>query len=154
MGPDAVYYRQDCRRLNSLIGRIYPVAAKAPLESEKIMAFVGTQDQAKARAFYRDTLGLRLTSEDRFALVFDVEGIMLRVTNVGKVVVAPYTVLGWQVKNIASAVKAMGEAGVKLERYEGLGQDELGIWHAPGGAQVAWFKDPDGNTLSVTEICG
>jgi len=118
------------------------------------MAFVGTQDQAKARAFYRDTLGLRLTSEDRFALVFDVEGIMLRVTNVGKVVVAPYIVLGWQVKNIASAVKAMGEAGVKLERYEGLGQDELGIWHAPGGAQVAWFKDPDGNTLSVTEICG
>jgi catechol 2,3-dioxygenase-like lactoylglutathione lyase family enzyme len=125
---------------------------KYPLVSEKIMAFVGTADAAKAKAFYRDRLGLRLTSEDRFALAFDVQGIMLRVTNVGKVVVAPYTVLGWQVENIAAIVKAMQEAGVKFERYEGMGQDELGVWQAPGGAKVAWFKDPDGNTLSVTQF--
>ncbi|MGD0227439.1 MAG: VOC family protein [Terriglobia bacterium] len=125
---------------------------KYPLGSEKIMAFVGTADAAKAKAFYRDRLGLRLTSEDRFALAFDVQGIMLRVTNVGKVVVAPYTVLGWQVENIAAIVKAMQEAGVKFERYEGMGQDELGVWQAPGGAKVAWFKDPDGNTLSVTQF--
>ena len=126
---------------------------ESPLGSEKIMAFVGTQDQAKAKTFYRDTLGLRLISEDHFALAFDVNGIMLRVTNVGKMaVIAPYTVLGWEVKNIAATVKTLQEAGVKLEHYEGLGQDELGVWHAPGGAKVAWFKDPDGNTLSVTEL--
>jgi len=125
---------------------------KSPLGSEKIMAFVGTQDQAKAEAFYQGTLGLRLISEDHFALAFDVHGTMLRVTNVGKAVIAPYTVLGWQVENIAATVKALQEAGVKIEHYEGLGQDELGVWHAPGGAKVAWFKDPDGNTLSVTEL--
>jgi len=125
---------------------------KSPLGSGKIMAFVATQDQAKAKAFYHDTLGLRLISEDHFALAFDAHGTMLRVTNVGKAVVAPYTVLGWQVENIAATVKALQEAGVKIEHYEGLGQDELGVWHAPGGAKVAWFKDPDGNTLSVTEL--
>ncbi|MGA2983872.1 MAG: VOC family protein [Terriglobia bacterium] len=124
----------------------------SPLGSEKIMAFVGTQDAAKARAFYQDTLGLRLISEDHFALAFDAHGIMLRVTNVGKAVVAPYTVLGWEIKDIAATVKALQEAGVKFEHYEGLGQDELGVWHAPGGAKVAWFKDPDGNTLSVTQL--
>ena len=124
----------------------------SPLGSEKIMAFVGTQDAAKARAFYQDTLGLRLISEDHFALAFDAHGIMLRVTNVGKAVIAPYTVLGWEIKDIAATVKALQEAGVKFEHYEGLGQDELGVWHAPGGAKVAWFKDPDGNTLSVTQF--
>ena len=125
---------------------------ESPLGSEKIMAFVGTQDQAKAKAFYRDTLGLRLISEDHFALAFDVNGILLRVSNVGKGVIAPYTVLGWEVKNIAATVKALQDAGVKLEHYEGLGQDELGVWHAPSGAKVAWFKDPDGNTLSITQF--
>jgi len=124
----------------------------SPLGSAQIMAFVGTQDQAKAKAFYQGTLGLRLISEDHFALAFDVDGVMLRVTNVGKPVIAPYTVLGWQVKSTATAVKALQKAGVKFERYEGLGQDELNIWHAPGGAKVAWFKDTDGNTLSVTEL--
>jgi len=128
------------------------MTTESPLGSERIMAFVGTQDQARAKEFYHGTLGLRLISEDHFALAFDVEGIMLRVTNVGKVVIAPYTVLGWQVESIAATVKAMREAGVKFERYDGLGQDELDVWHAPGGAKVAWFKDPDGNTLSVTEL--
>jgi len=128
------------------------MATESPLGSEKIMAFVGTQDQTKAKKFYHDTLGLHLISEDHFALAFDVEGVILRVTNVGKVVIAPYTVLGWQVKSIAATIKAMREAGVKFEHYDDLGQDELGVWHAPGGAKVAWFKDPDGNTLSITEI--
>jgi catechol 2,3-dioxygenase-like lactoylglutathione lyase family enzyme len=125
---------------------------ESPLGSEKIMAFVGTQDAAKARAFYQDTLGLRLISKDHFALAFDAHGIMLRVTNVGKAVIAPYTVLGWEVKDIAATAKALQKAGVKFEIYDGLGQDELGVWHAPGGAKVAWFKDPDGNTLSVTQF--
>ena len=128
------------------------MSTESPLGSEKLMAFVATQDQARAKAFYQDTLGLRPISEDRFALAFDVQGVMLRVTNVRKVVIAPYTVLGWQVQNIAATIKAMQEAGVKFEHYEGLGQDELGVWHAPSGAKVAWFKDPDGNTLSITQF--
>jgi len=128
------------------------MSAKPPLGSAIIMAFVATQDQAKAKAFYQGTLGLNLVSEDPFALVFDVQGIMLRVTNVGKVVVAPYTVLGWQVGDVHATVKALEEAGVKFERYEGVPQDEAGVWSSPSGAQVAWFKDPDGHTLSVTEF--
>ena len=124
----------------------------SPLGSERIMAFVGTQDAAKAKAFYQDTLGLRLITEDPFALAFDVNGIMLRVSNVAKPVVAPYTVLGWQVRSIVETVRALKQAGVKFERYEGLEQDELDVWHAPSGAKVAWFKDPDGNILSVTEF--
>ena len=86
------------------------MGTESPLGFEKIMAFVATQDAAKAKAFYRDTLGLRLMSEDHFALAFDAHGIMLRVTNVGKAVVAPYTVLGWEVKNITATVKAMLKA--------------------------------------------
>jgi catechol 2,3-dioxygenase-like lactoylglutathione lyase family enzyme len=125
---------------------------ESPLGSARIVAFIATEDQAKAKAFYRDTLGLRLISEDRFAMAFDVAGIMLRVTNVQKVVVAPYTVLGWQVDNIAATVKAMVEAGVRFELYEGITQDKLGVWQSPSGARVAWFRDPDGNTLSVTEF--
>ncbi len=116
------------------------------------MAFVATQTPAKAKAFYRDTLGLDLITEDGFALSFDVHGIMLRVTSVKKVAVAPYTVRGWQVKDIVATAKALQQAGVKFERYEGMAQDELGVWNAPGGAKVAWFKDPDGNTLSIAEF--
>lgn len=125
---------------------------KSPLGSQKIMAFAATADPAKAKAFYRDTLGLRLTSEDGFALAFDVQGVMLRVTTVKKVAVAPYTVLGWQVDDIAATANALGKAGVEFQRYQGLPQDELGVWEAPGGAKVAWFQDPDGNTLSITEL--
>ncbi len=125
---------------------------KSPLGSQKIMAFAATADPAKAKAFYRDTLGLRLTSEDGFALAFDVQGVMLRVTTVKKVAVAPYTVLGWQVDDIAATANALEKAGVEFQRYQGLPQDELGVWEAPGGAKVAWFQDPDGNTLSITEL--
>jgi catechol 2,3-dioxygenase-like lactoylglutathione lyase family enzyme len=126
--------------------------AKSPLGSQKIMAFAATADPARAKAFYRDTLGLRLISEDGFALAFDVQGVMLRVTTVKSVAVAPYTVLGWQVEEIAATAKELQEAGVEFQRYKGLPQDELGVWQAPGGAKVAWFQDPDGNILSITEF--
>ena len=116
------------------------------------MAFAATADPARAKAFYRDTLGLRLISEDGFALAFEVQGIMLRVTTVQKVAVAPYTVLGWQVDDIVATAKALQKAGVQFRRYEGMTQDELGVWQSPGGAKVAWFQDPDGNTLSITEL--
>lgn len=128
------------------------MSTESILGAANIMAFVGTEDHARARAFYQGTLGLRLISEDRFALVFDVNGITLRVTNVGKLVVAPYTVLGWHVNDIAATVKTLQQSGVKFERYAGMAQDELGIWQSPSGARVAWFKDPDGNTLSLTQV--
>jgi catechol 2,3-dioxygenase-like lactoylglutathione lyase family enzyme len=122
------------------------------LGSSKIVAFAGVKDAERARTFYRDTLGLRLVSEDGFALVFDANGTTLRVSLVREVVAAPYTVLGWEVDDIVAKAKALMGAGVKLERYESfLQQDELGIWTAPGGTRVAWFKDPDGNLLSVSQ---
>jgi catechol 2,3-dioxygenase-like lactoylglutathione lyase family enzyme len=123
------------------------------LGSSKVMAFVSTRDPERAKAFYRDTLGLRLASEELpFALVFDANGTMLRVTVVREVARAPYTVLGWQVADIAGAVEKLQTAGVKFERYQGINQDAMGIWTAPSGARVAWFKDPDGNVLSVTQF--
>ena len=90
--------------------------------------------------------------EDSFALAFEVGGTMLRVTTVKEVAKAAYTVLGWQVPNILRAAKSLEKAGVSLERYAGIEQDELGIWKSPSGARVAWFKDPDGNTLSITQF--
>src|ERR1700732_5035560 len=121
------------------------------LRSRKIMAFVATRDPSRAKAFYKDTLGLRFVSQDPFAVVFDAHGIMLRVAIVQKIVVAPYTVLGWEVPDIAAAAKSLAKAGVQFERF-GMPQDELGIWTSPSGARVAWFKDPDGNLLSITQL--
>jgi catechol 2,3-dioxygenase-like lactoylglutathione lyase family enzyme len=123
------------------------------LKTSDIIAFVGVRDAGAARTFYRDTLGLTLVSEDRFALVFDANGTMLRVTLVPEVRSANYTVLGWQVSDIVATAKLLNAAGVELQRYPGLNdRDELGIWTAPGGARIAWFKDPDGNVLSITQF--
>lgn len=121
------------------------------LGSYNLMAFVGTRDAARAKAFYGDTLGLRFISEDKFAVVFDVNGTMLRVTIVGEFTPAKYTVLGWEVPDIVAAAHALENAGVKLEHYGIPGQDAQGIWTAPDGTRVAWFKDPDGNILSVAQ---
>jgi len=122
------------------------------LGSNSIIAFVPTRDRERARAFFRDTLGLTLTSEDPFALVFDANGTMLRVVNIQAYTPAPFTILGWQVTDIAASVKELKSAGVVFLVFDGFGQDDLGIWTAPGGgAKVAWFKDPDGNTLSVSQ---
>ncbi len=126
--------------------------ATASLGSQKLMAFVATRDPARARSFYRDTLGLRLLSEDRFALVFDANGTMLRVTTVHELALAKYTVLGWEVSDIVAAAKDLENAGIKLEQYGFKEQDERGTWTAPDGTRVAWFKDPDGNILSLTQF--
>ena len=126
--------------------------SKTILGSKKLMAFVATRDAGRAKAFYRDTLGLPLVSEDQFALVFDVAGTMLRVTTVQEARAVKHTVLGWQVPNIIETAKRLHEAGVTLERYAGMQQDELGVWKSPSGAKVAWFKDPDGNTLGITQF--
>jgi len=117
------------------------------------MAFVGVRDPDRAKAFYRDTLGLRLVEEQLpFALVFSAKGIMLRVSIVPQPAVAQYTVLGWEVPDIAAAVKELIAAGVEFERYDKMNQDKLGVWKSPSGAQIAWFKDPDGNLLSLTQF--
>ena len=124
---------------------------RSGLGSSKLAAFAAVLDRESARTFYGDTLGLRLVSEDSFALVFDANGTMLRISPVAEMTPAKYTVLGWEVPDIVGAVRALGDRGVKFERYGFFEQDELGIWTAPGGARVAWFKDPSGNTLSVAQ---
>ncbi|MSV28652.1 MAG: VOC family protein [Bryobacterales bacterium] len=126
---------------------------QSALGSHKIMAFVATRDSERAKTFYGDTLGLRLISDDPFAVVFDANGTMLRVTKVREFTPFNFTVLGWEVPDIAAAVRRLGEAGVQFERYGSfMKQDELGIWDAPGGGRIAWFKDPDGNTLSLAQM--
>jgi catechol 2,3-dioxygenase-like lactoylglutathione lyase family enzyme len=118
-----------------------------------IIAFVTIVDVARAIAFYRDTLGLRLVSEDPpFAVVFEANGIMVRLGMAKELPPAHGTVLGWKVPEIAETVKSLGQAGVHFERFPGMEQNELGIWNSPYGAKVAWFKDPDGNLLSLTEF--
>lgn len=122
------------------------------LGSYPIVAFVAAKDPDRARDFYAHTLGLRRVSEDPFALVFDGGGTMLRVAIVPEVHPAGYTVLGWTVPDIHHAILELGRRGVAFERYEGLQQDDHGVWDSPGGARIAWFRDPDGNTLSLTEF--
>ncbi len=122
------------------------------LSKYNIIGFVPIVDVPRARDFYRDTLGLRLVMEEPpFALVFEANGIMLRLGMAKELPPSHGTVLGWQVPEITATVQGLGQAGVRFERYEGMNQDEHGIWTSPTGAKVAWFKDPDGNTLSVSE---
>lgn len=122
------------------------------LESCGLIAFVSTTDAARARRFYEDTLGLPLMDQTPFALVFQAHGTMLRVTVAERTVPAPYTVLGWGVADIAAMILELGARGVAFIRYEGMDQDELGVWRAPSGAKIARFKDPDANILSLTQF--
>ena len=121
------------------------------LTSEKLVAFVSTTNADHARAFYRDKLGLRLISEDGFALVFDSGGAPLRVALAKEIKPAQYTVLGWDVKDLPATVLDLKKAGITCEIFGFFKQDDLGIWTAPNGDQVAWFKDPDGNVLGVSQ---
>ena len=122
------------------------------LKSRPLVAFVATTAPKRAKAFYAKTLGLRLVSEDGFALAFDAGGTMLRVAIVKALRPAGYTVLGWIVPNIAKTVRALVKRGILFQQYDGMAQDDLGIWSSPSGARVAWFSDPEGNTLSLTQI--
>ncbi|MFN8026112.1 MAG: VOC family protein [Acidimicrobiia bacterium] len=120
------------------------------LEQADLVAFVATTDLDRSRAFYCDTLGLSVVEESPFALVLDAHGTTVRVTPVEAVVAAPYTVLGWQVPDTGVAARALAAAGVACERFGGMEQDDLGVWTAPGGDRIAWFRDPDGHLLSVS----
>jgi catechol 2,3-dioxygenase-like lactoylglutathione lyase family enzyme len=117
----------------------------------KIVAFAATRNADKAKAFYSDKLGLQFVSDDGFALVFDINGTMLRIARVKEFKPFPFTVLGWEVEAIEKTVADLSKKGVVFEQFQGLTQDKQGIWAAPGGAKVAWFKDPDGNVLSVSQ---
>lgn len=134
------------------------------LNSQKIVAFVAVRDREAAKKFYGETLGLRLVGEDRFAIVFDANGTTVRLTPVQEWTPPQFTILGWEVGDILAAVKELSAAGVEFQRYAWMqGQDENGIWTSPAGpevapvhagARVAWFKDPDGNVLSVSQMPG
>ena len=124
------------------------------LGSADLIAFVPTRDPAKARPFYESTLGLEFISADPFALVFNAHGTKLRVVDVSNVKdfrPAPFTIVGWQVTTVSDSVGDLLKKGVRFERFPGMGQDAQGIWQSPSGAKVAWFKDPDGNILSITQ---
>src|ERR1700722_13355556 len=120
------------------------------LGSTNIVAFVPVKDAEKARAFYQGVLGLRFVKDDGFAMVFDANGIMLRIAR-AQFTPAPFTILGWQVQQIEKVVGEMQAKGVQFERFGFFEQDPLGIWTAPTGEKVAWFKDPDGNVLSLSQ---
>ena len=130
------------------------MAPNPRLGKYNIIGFLTIVDVPRAKEFYRDKLGLRLLSEEPpFALVFDANGIMLRLGMGKERPPVPGTVLGWQVPDIVAAVRDLQEVGIHFERYNNvyMKQDELGVWTTPTGSKVAWFKDPDGNTLSISE---
>lgn len=123
------------------------------MKLDKVVTFVVTTKPEDAKAFYRDRLGFKFLQDDSFALVFDAHGTMLRVVKMKPKKFAPasYTILGWEVDAIEKAVTELSSRGVVFERFEGMAQDKLGVWSAPGGSKVAWFKDPDGNVLSLSQ---
>jgi catechol 2,3-dioxygenase-like lactoylglutathione lyase family enzyme len=122
------------------------------LESSHLVAFAASSDLQRARAFYEQVLGLSVTEQNDFACVLDANGTMLRITAVPEVRQAGYTVLGWRVADISAVVRDLAARGVVFLHYDGVDQDGDGVWTAPGGDKVAWFSDPDGNILSLTQF--
>lgn len=120
------------------------------LGDRPLMAFIPVSDLSAARSFYEDVLGLRVSDEDPYAVVLDAGGTMLRLAQVDGLRPQPFTVVGWQVLDMGTSIDSLASRGVDFISYEGMDQDEKGIWSTPGGDQVAWFNDPDGNTLSLT----
>jgi len=118
----------------------------------KPVSFIATAKPDESRRFYETVLNIKCVSNDAFALVFDLGVTTLRIQQVESVPEVNYTVLGWEVANIRKRVDELTNNGVRFEKFSQLPQDEAGIWASPGGALVAWFKDPDGNTLSLTEL--
>lgn len=124
------------------------------LVSESVVVFIPSMNPANVRQFYEGLLGLRWVSSDAFAMVLEANGITIRVANVSSIAdfkPAPFTILGWRVENIDERVAILTQKGIKFEHYSGMDQNAAGIWTSPAGARVAWFKDPDGNVLSLTE---
>ena len=120
----------------------------------QFMAFIPVRDLAVARSFYQSTLGLAVLEESPYAIVVDARGTMLRLTRVNDLQVQPFTIAGWQVPDIGAAIDELSDLDVTFIRFEGMDQDARGVWTTPGGDHVAWFTDPDGNTLSLTAFAG
>jgi catechol 2,3-dioxygenase-like lactoylglutathione lyase family enzyme len=122
------------------------------LGKSNIVGFVPTRNAERSREFFEKTLGLTFVSDDKFALVFESNGIQIRVFRAPEYQPFNFTILGWEVNDIVATVKELSAAGVTFERYSFIEQDELGIWSAPDrAAKIAWFKDPEGNSLSVSQ---
>ncbi|PCE23826.1 glyoxalase [Paraburkholderia acidicola] len=117
----------------------------------EVMGFIPTVDAAKARRFYEDVLGLRFVSDDPFALVVASQGTQIRIAKLHEFTPAPYTILGWRVRDIEHEARTLSAKGVVFKRYPPLEQSDAGIWTSPSGARIAWFADPDGNVLSISE---
>ena len=118
----------------------------------KLIGFIPTRDADRARAFYESTLGLRFVQDDTFALIFDSNGTMIRIARAPDFTPFPFTLLGWEVPDIEAAVADLTAKGVHFARYSFLEQSPTGIWTAPNNAaKVAWFPDPDGNLLSLSQ---
>jgi catechol 2,3-dioxygenase-like lactoylglutathione lyase family enzyme len=116
------------------------------------IGFIPVRDIFEARGFYTRVLGLRVVEDTPFAVVLEAGGTTLRLTPVPWLSVQPFTIAGWRVADITTTVRELGAKGVRFTRYAAMDQDELGIWTAPGGDRIAWFTDPDGNTLSLTTL--
>jgi len=122
------------------------------LESAKLMGFIRTTDYKNARAFFEGVLGLEFVSEDEFAVVFRSGGNKIRAVKSGSFTPEQFTILGWQVSGIERVAADLQKRGVSFEKYPWVNDPTgVGIWTAPGGDRVAWFKDPDGNVLSISE---
>jgi catechol 2,3-dioxygenase-like lactoylglutathione lyase family enzyme len=122
------------------------------LGDASLIAFLATTDAKRARKFYEQTLGLKVAEDSPFALVVDANGTMVRIQKVDAFTPHPFTALGWGVDDIAATVRDLAGKGIVCNRYAGLEQDADGLWTSPAGARIAWFSDPDGNVLSLTEF--
>ena len=116
----------------------------------KLVGFLTTRDYEKARAFYEGKLGLEFVSLDQFALAMRAGKNMIRISKAETFQPAQGTVLGWEVDDVKAVVLWLSSRDVVTEKYGFVPDQELGIWTAPSGDQVAWFKDPDGNVLSIS----
>jgi catechol 2,3-dioxygenase-like lactoylglutathione lyase family enzyme len=121
------------------------------LASGKMVGFVRTTDYDRTRAFYEGNLGFDFVSLDQFALVLSAGGQTIRIAKVPNFTPLQGTVLGWEVKDIQAVATWLRDRGVTLEKYPVAQDRELGIWTAPSGDKVAWFKDPDGNILGISQ---
>ena len=124
------------------------------LSQSAFTGFIPVHDTDVARRFYEQVLGLEVVEDTPFALVVDANGTRVRITPVPELVPQPFTIAGWEVSDITATARALDDRGVQFFHYDGMDQDDLGIWTAPSGDRVAWFSDPDGNTLSLTTFAG
>ena len=125
---------------------------KVSLAESTVVGFIPSTDLNVAREFYSDVLGLELSQSDEYALEYRMKGAKLRVAKVNELSLKRHTIFGWEVADIDHAVASLAGIGVRFERFDGMSQNEQGVCSFPGGGKVAWFRDPEGNTLSITQV--